>query len=145
MSYKQTNVLALPGQIGLVGESLSRATGEQNAGSTKVYAGRFVAIASPHGIKAIASSADSIAGIVIRSQLQTSYSEDEYLSVGHIGHGDSVWAEVQGAAMERGDEVFIVATGVNAGKATKMSENNITTNLVVRNVADGLAEVTRKE
>lgn len=145
MSYKQENILALAGQIGLVGESLSRATGEQNVGTAKVYAGRFVATASPHGVKAIASATDPIEGIVIRSQLQTEYAQDEYLSVGHIGHGDSVWAEVQGTALARGDAVFIVATGVNAGKVTATNTNNIATSLVVRNVADGLAEVTRKE
>ncbi|MBP6018791.1 MAG: hypothetical protein KA735_04815 [Burkholderiaceae bacterium] len=145
MSYKQINVLAFPGQIGLVGESLSRATGEQNVGATVVHAGRFVATASPHGIKAIAAAVDPVQGIVIKSQLQGSYGKDEYLSVGHIGHGDSAWAETTGAALVRGDAVYIVATGVNAGKVTKTDTNNIATNLVVRNVADGLAEVTRKE
>lgn len=145
MSYKQINRLAFAGQIGLVGESLSRATGEQNVGATVVKAGYFVATASPHGIKAIASATDPIAGIVIKSQLQESYAKDEYLSVGHIGHGDSVWAVASSAGLVRGGDVFIVATGANAGSVTDDATDNIVTNLVVRNVADGLAEVTRKE
>lgn len=145
MSYKQTNVLAFAGQIGRVGESLSRATGEQNVGATAVEAGRFVALASPHGIKAIAAAADQVAGIVIKSQLQDSYAQHEYLSVGHIGNGDSVWVQVNGTAPARGDAVFIVATGTHAGKVTKTDTGNIATNLIVTNVANGLAEVTRKE
>lgn len=145
MSYKQENIIALAGQIGLVGESLSRATGEQNVGTAVVKAGHFVATASPHGVKAIASDTDPIEGIVIRSQLQTEYVENEYLSVGHIGHGDSVWAVAVGTGLVRGSAVFIIPDGPNAGAVTDDDTDNIATNLVVRNVADGLAEVTRKE
>lgn len=158
MSYKQINVLAYAGQIGLVGESLSRATGEQNVGATVVGAGYFVAIASPHGIKALATIADAIAGVVVKSQLQDSYAKDEYLSVGKIGHGDSIWVVTEGVVV-RGDVVHIRAVsdvGLPAGSvaaAPILDETDpespvtlsIQSDLIVINVADGLAEVTRKE
>lgn len=153
MSYKGSNTLAFAGQISKVGEALSRATGEQNVGATVVAAGRFVAIASPHGIKALSAVTDRLAGVVVKSQLQTTYQQDEYLSVGKIGHGDGIWVVLAGEA-QRGDPVHVrvvagedLPTGSVSAAAIADGETpqSIETDLVIINVADGLAEVTRKE
>lgn len=158
MSYKQLNTLALAGQISKVGESLARSTGEQNVGATVVHAGHFVSIASPHGIRALTATTDALAGVVVKSQLQDSYAQDEYLSVGKIGHGDGMWVVLEGEA-ERGDSVHIRAVaGVNLPtgsiSATAIEDvtdpenpvaQSIESDYIIINVADGLAEVTRKE
>lgn len=153
MSYKQLNRLAFAGQIGKVGESLARSTGEQNVGATVVSAGYFVAIAVGFGIKALSAITDPIAGVVVKSQLQDSYAKDEYLSVGKIGHGDSMWVVAEGV-VARGDAVHIRAVAdvdLPAGSisATAIMDDvtplSIESDFIVINVADGLAEVTRKE
>lgn len=158
MSYKQINRLAFAGQIGKVGESLARSTGEQNVGATVVSAGYFVAMATGFGIKALSAITDSVAGVVVKSQLQDSYAKDEYLSVGKIGHGDSMWVVAEGT-VARGNAVHIRAVAgvdlpagsVSAAKIEDLTdpENPVTlsieSDLIVINVADGLAEVTRKE
>lgn len=158
MAYKQENRPAYAGQISKVGESLARATGEQNVGATAVVAGRFVALANPHGIRELSAITDSLAGVVVKSQLQTVYQPQDYLSVGKIGHGDGIWVELEGDA-ERGSPVHVRAVAakdkpVGTVSAEPIVDNtdtknpvtqSIKTDLVVIKVAGGLAEVTRKE
>lgn len=157
MSYKQINRLAFAGQIGKVGESLARSTGEQNVGATAIKAGLFVALAVGFGVKALADITDNIAGVVVKSQLQDTYAKDEYLSVGKIGHGDSMWVVAEGV-VARGDAVHIRAVAeegkpsgsiaaavITDGAAENPETLSIATDFIVINVADGLAEVTRKE
>lgn len=146
MTYKSQNRIAFAGQISKAGESLTRATGEQNVGTTPVAAGRFVALAAA-GIKELSAVTDVLAGVVVRSPVQDSYSPDEYLSVGKIGHGDGIWVELEGAAA-RGDKVHVRAVaqaGKPAGKvlAAEVTDKTVPTDLYIINVAAGLAEIGR--
>ena len=146
MTYKSQNRIAFAGQISKAGESLARATGEQNVGTTPVVAGRFVALAAG-GIKELTAVTDVLAGVVVRSPVQDSYLPDEYLSVGKIGHGDGIWAELEGAAA-RGAKVHVravAAAGKPAGVvlSAAVTDKTVPTDLYILNVTAGLAEIGR--
>ncbi|WP_027823437.1 structural cement protein Gp24 [Laribacter hongkongensis] len=146
MTYKSQNLTAFAGQISKAGESLARATGEQNVGTTPVAAGRFVALAAG-GIKELAAVTDVVAGVVVRSPVQSEYQPDEYLSVGRVGHGDGIWVVLEGSA-ERGDKVFIRAVAEDskpAGSvlAAEVSEKTVPSDFHILNVTAGLAEIGR--
>ena len=80
--------------------------------------GVFCAVNPDGGVTAIKSVEDMIHGIVVRDIYENAR-KDRTANVGHFSHGDSVVAQgVMGVTFKRGEKVFVVCTGADAGKVT---------------------------
>jgi len=140
------------GQVARGDQSLSRAWGETNMDTTNTSTGIFVAYnigtddtaQQRQGFKKITADTDKVHGIVVTTGMFKLIRPQERGSIMHIGHGDSVWAQMaDGATLVRGDDVNIVATGDDAGKITNAA--GIATQYTVVRVSGTIAEITRKE
>lgn len=79
--------------------------------------GVFCAV-SEKGVTAIKSVNDVIHGIVVRDIYEKAKA-NKTANIGHFSHGDSVVAQgVAGVAFKRGEKVYVVCTGADAGKVT---------------------------
>ena len=127
-------------------QSLTRASTETNVGTKIVQAGCFVTLADG-GIEALSTVTDIIAGVVMHTNAQNTYTQNERLSIGHIGAGDGIWCVTEGN-VKRGDKVHIravAAAGEIAGAvlSAPVATKTIATNLVVLDVQNGLAHITQ--
>lgn len=147
-----TQPAGFAGQVARGDQSLSRAWGETNMDTTNTPTGIFVAyyigtddtVQQRHGFRKITAATDTVHGIVVTTGMFKLIRPQERGSIMHIGHGDSVWAQMaDGATLKRGDDVNIVATGDDAGKITNAA--GIATQYIVVRVSDTIAEITRKE
>lgn len=147
MPYGLRGIIAA-GSVAMGGQSLARAASRVNTGTKAVKAGYFVALSSEaDGIQALSAVTDVIDGVVMHSNVQDTYIQDERLSVGSIGAGDGIWCVIEGD-VERGNKVFIravAATGKTVGAVlgSEVAGETIATSLVVLNVQNGLAHVTQ--
>ena len=131
------------GSIKRASSSNDKVWGEKNSTTSDMLAGTFVAVEATGGIKKVAAATDRIHGIVVRGIFGDTIPAAETVDVGHFSHGDEVVAlAVTGQAFARGDKVYIVATGVNAGKITKVSASNIATDYYATQVSGDLVAIT---
>lgn len=134
------------GQIRRGSQSTSKAWAEENSTTTDVACGTFVAFAPAGGIKPIASATDVVHGLVLEDVYGATVPHDKIANIAHCSEGDELVAvAVDGQSFARGDAIYIVATGVNAGKITKVSASNIATAFVASYVSGQLVAFTRRE
>ncbi|QHJ84903.1 MAG: hypothetical protein [Caudoviricetes sp.] len=126
------------GSIYRVSSSDNKIWGEENLTEKTLLAGTFVAVNSDGGIKMIESSDEIIHGIIVRDIYGDKSRKNRQLNIGHFSHGDSVVAlSVDGIGLQRGNKVYIVAGGDNAGKITNVAEGNIDLGYWVERVSNG--------
>lgn len=103
------------GSIRRASSSDDKVWGEQT--DVDLAYGVFCAVAEK-GVTAIKAVTDVIHGIVVRDIYENAR-KDRTANVGHFSHGDSVVAQgVTGVTFKRGEKVFVVCTGADAGKVT---------------------------
>lgn len=127
-----------PGSIYRVSSSESKVWGEENLTDKEILCGTFVAVNVDGGIKTIESANDLIHGIVVRDIYGDKQPVNRQINIGHFSHGDSVVAlAVNDIELKRGERVYIVPTGDDAGKITNVAENNIDLGYWVERVSKG--------
>lgn len=100
--------------------------GEENLTGVDLLVGTFVAVSADGGIKKISANTDLIHGIIVRDIYGTTAPNEKTVNVGHFSYGDEVAAlVVDGVTFNRGDKVYIVATGDDAGKVTNVASGNV--------------------
>ena len=98
------------------------------------------------GVKAVSATTDIIHGLVLADIYGKTTPNDKMLNIAHCNQGDEfVAVAVDGQSFARGDAIYIVATGANAGKITKVSASNIATAFVASYVSGQLVAFTRRE
>lgn len=106
--------------------SNDKVQGEENLTGVDLLAGTFVAVSADGGVKKISSTTDLIHGIVVRDIYGKNAPSEKVVNVGHFSYGDEVAAlAVDGISFTRGDKVYIVATGDDAGKVTNVATGNV--------------------
>ena len=126
------------GSIKRASSSNDKVWAEINKTDVDLLAGTFVAVNAAGGIKRIGAATDVVHGIVMRTVFGDSIPHTEQTDVGHFSHGDEVVAlRDDDAKFARGSKVYIVATGVNAGKITSIATGNIATNYYVTELSTG--------
>jgi len=84
---------------------------------TDLEYGVFCAV-SEKGVTAIKAVTDVIHGIVVRDVYEKAKA-NKTANIGHFSHGDSVVAQgVADVTFKRGEKVFVVCSGKDAGKVT---------------------------
>lgn len=139
------------GQVARGDQSLSRAWARTNLETEKVIpSGVFVSRQVPvggadaFGVKLLAAAEDKIAGIVVTTGVFHKVKPQDQASVMHIGHGDSVWAQMdESNPLTAGADVLI---SIASGKEGFVASNGVikTPYYVVR-VSGNLAEIARDE
>lgn len=115
-----------PGSIKRASSSNDKVWGEENRTDTDLLAGTFVAVNPDGGVKRLASDKDIVHGIVVRDIYGDKSPHSKTVNVGHFSHGDCVCAlAVDADEFTRGDHVYVVASGNDAGKVTKKSAGAI--------------------
>lgn len=134
------------GQIRRGSQSTSKAWAEENLTAVDLAAGTFVTMNAAGGVKAVSAATDIIHGIVLADIYGETTPNDKILNIAHCGHGDEfVAVAVSEQAFARGDVVYIVATGDDAGKITKVALDNIATAYIATYVSGDLVAFTRRE
>lgn len=134
------------GQIRRGSQSTSKSWAEENATTTDVTCGTFVAFAPAGGIKPITAAADIVHGLALEDVYGETVPHDKIVNVGHCNTGDEFVAiAVDGQTFARGDVIYIVATGADAGKITKVAASNIATAYIATYVSGQLVAFTRRE
>lgn len=134
------------GQIRRGSQSTSKAWAEENLTAVDLAAGTFVTMNAAGGVKAVSAATDIIHGIVLADIYGETTPNDKMLNIAHCNGGDEfVAVAVDGQSFARGDAIYIVATGANAGKITKVSASNIATAFVASYVSGQLVAFTRRE
>lgn len=134
------------GQIRRGSQSTSKAWAEENLTAVDLAAGTFVTMNAAGGVKAVSNANDTIHGLVLADIYGQTTPNDKMLNIAHCNQGDEfVAVAVDGQSFARGDAIYIVATGVNAGKITKVSASNIATAFVATYVSGQLVAFTRRE
>lgn len=111
------------GQIIRASSSDNKVWGEENKTDDDLLCGTFVAVNADGGIKKITAATDVIHGIIVRSVYGDTAKKERHTDVGHFSHGDCVGAlYVEGITVNRGDKIYIVATGDDAGKVTNVAD-----------------------
>ncbi|MFS1538071.1 MAG: capsid cement protein [Candidatus Phlomobacter fragariae] len=114
------------GTIYRASSSNDKVWGEENKTNTDIEYGVFVAVNPDGGIKSVSASTDIIHGIVVRDIYGDKAPHNKQVNVGHFSHGDCVGAATaKSETFKRGDKVYIVASGEDAGKVSKTATNNI--------------------
>lgn len=139
------------GQVARGDQSLSRAWARTNLETAALIpSGVFVARSVPagsadaFGVKLLASATDKVAGIVVTTGVFHSVKPQDQASVMHIGHGDSVWAQMDAdAPLSAGDEVLITFEVGKQGFVSALGE--IASPYYVVRVSGDLAEIARDE
>lgn len=127
-----------PGSIYRVSSSDSKVWGEENLTGKDLLCGTFVAVNADGGIKAIESANDLIHGIIVRDIYGDKHPNNRQINIGHFSHGDSVVARsVDNVELKRGERVYIVPTGEDAGKITNVAEGNVDLGYWVERVSNG--------
>lgn len=127
-----------PGSIKRASSSNDKVWGEMNAGDTVLPYGTFVAVSAEGGVKKISATTDIVHGIIVRDIYAGGAPADKTVNVGHFSHGDCVCAlAVEGQSFSRGDKVYIVATGEDAGKVTAEKAGNLDLGYWVEEVSAG--------
>lgn len=127
-----------PGSIKRASSSNDKVWGEFNANDEQLDYGTFVAVATGGGVKKISATTDMVHGIIVRDIYAGGAPSDKTVNVGHFSHGDCVCAlAVEGQLFSRGDKVYIVATGKDAGKVTAEKEGNLDLGYWVEEVSAG--------
>lgn len=128
----------LPGAIYRVSSSDNKVWGEENSTGKELLSGTFVAVNPEGGIKPIESANDLIHGIIVRDVYGDVHPADRQINIGHFSHGDAVVAlAVDDAELKRGDRVYVVASGDDAGKITNVAEGNLDLGYWVERVSNG--------
>lgn len=131
------------GSIKRASSSNDKVWGEKNTSDTDLLAGTFVRVDPTGGIAPLSANTQIVHGILVRGVFGDKIPKDETADVGHFSYGDEVVAlAVTGQNFVRGDKVFIVATGANAGKITKVATANIATNYYATEVSGDLVAIT---
>lgn len=100
--------------------------GEVNLTTSDLLAGTFVAVNADGGVRPIAANTDLIHGIVVRDIYGDGAPKEKTVNVGHFGYGDEVAAlAVSGITFTRGDKVYIVESGADAGKVTNVAAGGV--------------------
>lgn len=127
-----------PGSIKRASSSNDKVWGEENRTEVDLPYGTFVAVNPEGGIKKIAAATDLVHGIVVRDIYGDKAPHNKQVNVGHFSHGDCVGAlTVDSDEFVRGDRVFVVATGDDAGKVTKKADGAIDLGYWVEEVSAG--------
>lgn len=127
-----------PGSIKRASSSNDKVWGEQNRTNVDLSYGTFVAVNPDGGVKKISSADDLIHGIVVRDIYGDAAPHNKQVNVGHFSHGDCVCAlAVEGDEFVRGDKVYVVATGKDAGKVTSVEAGSIDLGYWVEEVSAG--------
>lgn len=128
----------LAGSIKRASSSNDKVWGEKNQTEVDLFYGTFVAVNADGGIKKITKNTDLIHGIVVRDIYSEKAPHNRTVNVGHFSHGDCVVAQAKdGEAFSRGDKVYVLATGVDAGKVTATATGNIDLGYWVEEVSTG--------
>lgn len=133
------NVTMKAGSIKRASSSNDKVWGEVNLTSDDIAYGTFVAVNANGGIKKISASTDLVHGIVVRDiYANDAAPNDKTVNVGHFSHGDCVVAQgVDGVTFARGQKVYVVPTGADAGKVTNVAEDMIDLGYWVEEVSAG--------
>lgn len=127
-----------PGSIKRASSSNDKVWGEMNAGDAVLPYGTFVAVSADGGVKKISAATDMVHGIIVRDIYAGGAPADKTVNVGHFSHGDCVCAlAVDGQSFARGDKVYVVATGADAGKVTSVAAGNLDLGYWVEEVSAG--------
>ena len=151
---KYTNYASKPvgyaGQVARGDQSLSRAWARTNMETEKrIPTGVFVARApavgtDAFGVKLLATANDKVDGVVVTTGVFKSVKPQDQASVMHIGHGDSVWVQMDSESpLTAGSEVKITVADGKQGMVAANGTIN-TPYYVVRTSSD-LAEIARDE
>lgn len=126
------------GSIKRASSSNDKVWGEQNKTETDLPYGTFVAVNPEGGIKKLTKADEVVHGIVVLDIYSQGAPANRHVNVGHFSHGDCVVAQgVTAQDFARGDKVFVVATGADAGKVTKVAAGNIDLGYWVDSVSKG--------
>lgn len=127
-----------PGSIKRASSSNDKVWGEENRTTIDLLYGTFVAVNADGGVKKITANTDLVHGIVVRDIYGDAAPHTKQVNVGHFSHGDCVCAQaVDGIDFTRGDKVYVVATGDDAGKVTNVAAGNIDLGYWVEEVSAG--------
>lgn len=127
-----------PGTVRRASSSDDKIWGEENRTEKDMDYGIFVAVNPEGGVKHIEAATDMIHGIVVRDIYGDKAPHNKQTNIGHFSHGDCVGAlTVDDAEFVRGDRAYIVATGADAGKVTKIAAGNIDLGYWVEDVSKG--------
>lgn len=126
------------GTIYRASSSDDKVWGEENRIDKDLEYGIFVAVNPDGGIKPVESADDVIHGVVVRDIYGDKAPHSKTVNVGHFSHGDCVGVLTpEGETFKRGDKVYIIAGGKNAGKVTAESTGNIGLGYWVERVSAG--------
>jgi len=127
-----------PGSIKRASSSDDKVWGEENKTDTDLLYGTFVAVNPDGGVMKMTANTQIVHGIVVRDIYSDSAPHTKQVNVGHFSHGDCVCAlGVDGVSFTRGDKVYVVATGDDAGKVTDTATGNIDLGYWVEEVSNG--------
>lgn len=133
------------GQVARAGESGIVATSFINSDAQNIPAGIFVAHGEKTGTcRRITANSDNVLGVVIAMGITQEFKPGKNLSVMSLPHGSEVVVKVaDGAVVELGDTVKIIASGDDAGAIG--DKGTIETHYFVVDVNASMAKIKRRE